>query len=481
MGRPETQPPDADTFPILAVTREYNVPEWIRTSGVLSVAFTHKVRFASLTDVGIKRSHNQDACAAQTATDDKHFRNVGHVFVVADGMGGHAVGEKASARAVGDIPLTFKKHVTVEGSEAAIRRAFLEANAGIHQIGTNNPEFKGLGTTSTALFLRPEGAWVGHVGDSRAYRIRGSQVEQLTFDHSWVWEIAKRQGVDPEVLGDFKKNVIIRSLGPEAEVEVDIEGPYPIEPGDQFLLCSDGLTNHVKPDELGAVVTAFPPAEACTFLVELANLRGGSDNITCLIVQVPSGDGNTTEIAPKRKQSSAVRALAWWESHVGWPITLLAVGGGLVGLAVWMTTERVPGSQALFILATMLTLAGLGGLALQLRRKVDSGTMDADAYRELHIYKTHTFEIEKELCERMQVQDELARKAIEEGHISVDQTAHSRLSDIADSRAKAGDWFAAFRARCQALQLLATPLNKHQHKDEEFKPNWTSPHNPVSG
>ncbi len=171
------------------------------------------VRYSALTDVGVKRSHNQDACAARPAVDANGFAVSGHVFVVADGMGGHAVGEKASAKAVQDIPHLYQKHAR-DGIVPALRRAFTETNAGIHAIGQENPEFRGMGTTSTALVLRPEGAWVGHVGDSRAYRIRDGVAEQLTFDHSWVWEIAKRQGVDPDELGDFKRNVIIRSLGP---------------------------------------------------------------------------------------------------------------------------------------------------------------------------------------------------------------------------------------------------------------------------
>ena len=453
--------------------------------GVPVVAVSHKIRFANQTDVGIKRSHNQDACAAQPAPDEKHFATVGHVFVVADGMGGHAVGEKASAKAVRDIPLTYQKHVSAEGPEAAIRRAFSEANAGIYQIGTNNPEFKGLGTTGTALFVRPEGAWVGHVGDSRAYRVRDGLVEQLTFDHSWVWEIAKRQGVDPDELGDFKRNVIIRSLGPEAEVEVDIEGPYPVEPGDTFLMCSDGLTNHVKPDEIGAVASALQPAEACAFLIELANLRGGSDNITCLIVQVPRGDGTTSPAVGRPAPPGAVaRGLAWWGQHVTWPVTLLATGGGLVGLSIWLKLENVPGvvAAAAFVLAAVLTLAGVGGLALQLRRRLDAGaTVAADANRELRVYKTHAFQIDKALCGRFQEQQEAAVKAAEAGEVPVDRAAYQKLGEAAAAKERAGDWVQVLRLRCQAVQLLAGPLNRRQQKDEEFKPNWTTPHRAIGG
>src|SRR5688572_25572071 len=149
-----------------------------------SVSAFEQVRSAQLTDVGVKRSHNQDACASHPALDAAAFSSVGHIFVVADGMGGHAVGEKASAQAVRQIPHLYSKHAR-DGVIMAIRRAFQETNTGIYRIGAENPEFRGLGTTGTALIIRPEGAWLGHVGDSRAYRVRGGKAEQLTFDHSW--------------------------------------------------------------------------------------------------------------------------------------------------------------------------------------------------------------------------------------------------------------------------------------------------------
>ncbi len=466
----------------------YNAPDVADSvstwRGVPAVSLTHKIRFASQTDVGIKRSHNQDACSTQPAADDRHFASVGHVFVVADGMGGHAVGEKASAKAVRDVPLIFRKHVVTEGTEAAVRRAFEETNAGIYQIGANNPEFKGLGTTCVALFLRPEGAWVGHVGDSRVYRVRGEKVEQLTFDHSWVWEIARRQGLDPDELGDFKRNVIIRSLGPEAEVEPDVEGPYPVEPGDSFLMCSDGLTNHVRPEELGAVVAVMPPAEACAFLIELANLRGGSDNITCLIVQVPRGDGNTADdLAPRPKVSRLAGLAKWWAKTISWPITLLVAGGLLVALSVWLKLEDLPLVLciAVFALATAAILAGLGLLAVQFRKRGTDGGGAAASDRELHVYKTHPIDVGPALAQRFGEEELAAKKAADERNLTVDAAAVQKWADLAAAKAKAGEWAAAVRARCQALQVLASVLNKNHNKSEEFKPNWTTPHRALGG
>src|ERR1041385_8124152 len=143
-----------------------------------------------------------------------------------------------------------------------------------------------MGTTGTALVIRPEGAWVGHVGDSRAYRIRGGLIEQLSFDHSLLWELARRQRKSPEELTGIPANVIVRSLGPEATVQVDVEGPHPLEQGDVFLLCSDGLSGQVNDRVIGAVVTALPPEEAVRFLVHMANLQGGPDNTTVIVVRV---------------------------------------------------------------------------------------------------------------------------------------------------------------------------------------------------
>ena len=445
--------------------------------GVETVAVAQKIRYASLTDVGIRRSHNQDACAVQPASDESHFQSTGHVFVVADGMGGHAVGEKASAKAVRDIPLTYQKHVASDGPADAIRRAFEEANAGIFQIGVNNPEFKGLGTTGTALFLRSEGAWIGHVGDSRTYRIRTGKVEQLTFDHSWVWEIARRQGIDPDELGDFKRNVIIRSLGPEAEVEVDVEGPHPVEPGDSFLLCSDGLTNHVKPDEIGAVVSVFPAGEACAFLIELANLRGGSDNITALIVQVPRGDGNTFGGPPPKPPRELPAFLRWWGRTVPWPLTGLAVGALLVALSIWLRSESLPGAVPAFSVAAAITLASVAGLVLQIRKKSrEARAADETDDRAIQVYKEYRFTIDRILCDRIVEQIALAKTAAETGALAVDWDAFRTTSETAVAKATAGDWDGAFLSHCLALQIISAPLNKSQQKDEAFKPNWTTPH-----
>lgn len=241
---------------------------------------------AVLSDVGLRRANNQDSCAAVLAGSQADFQQRGHFFMVADGMGAHAAGELASKMATDIVSFVYRKRLDQSPPEA-ILSAFLDANHQIHSRGQASLDFRGMGTTGTAIVLLPTGAMVAHVGDSRAYRVRGSSVEQLTFDHSLVWEIrAASQKSDAETPGYISKNIITRSLGPNAVVQIDLEGPYPVQAGDTFLLCSDGLSGQVKDDEIGMVLSCLPPAEAVQALIDLANLRGGPDNITVVVARV---------------------------------------------------------------------------------------------------------------------------------------------------------------------------------------------------
>jgi hypothetical protein len=144
-----------------------------------------------------------------------------------------------------------------------------------------------MGTTCSCLLLLPEGALAAHIGDSRVYRLRGTTIEQLTFDHSLVWEMAAAgQASEEEVPAYVPKNVITRSLGPHSTVKVDLEGPHAVRAGDRFLLCSDGLTGPLNPKLIGMVLGSLPPDAAAQTLVDLANLLGGPDNITAIVAEV---------------------------------------------------------------------------------------------------------------------------------------------------------------------------------------------------
>src|SRR5262245_51031654 len=273
-------------------------------------------------------------------------------------MGAHAVGELASKLAVDSVPHIYTKHAH-EGPAAALRKAFVETNLTIHTRGQQNREFAGMGTTGTALVLRPEGAWVGHVGDSRVYRVRGGRIEQLTFDHSLVWELARRQRVSPDELQGIPPNVIVRSLGPEPLVQVDVEGPYPVRQGDLFVLCSDGLSGPLTDREIGAVVSALPPAEACRFLVDLANLQGGPDNITALVVRADY-DSNSDPLANGQPPAASPP----WQQWLPPPLVALGTGIGLALTAIALTYFNLPGGTVVFLLAALATAAGLVGLLL---------------------------------------------------------------------------------------------------------------------
>jgi len=241
---------------------------------------------AAATDTGMRRSNNQDAHVAVRARTPEVWRKRGHVFMVADGMGAHAVGELASKLACDNIPHNYGK-LKLDSAAEALTRAYREVAQLIHSKASANRDFEGMGTTASTLVLGPAGAMIAHVGDSRVYRIRDERIEQLTFDHSLVWELVRRQHMTLEQAErSLPRNVITRSLGPDPAIEVDVIGPIAVEPGDVFLLCSDGLSGPVGNHELGVFASQFHPKTASKYLLHLANLRGGHDNITVMIVRI---------------------------------------------------------------------------------------------------------------------------------------------------------------------------------------------------
>lgn len=249
----------------------------------------------------MRRANNQDSLSVHAAESKLAWETQGHLFVVADGMGAHAAGELASKLATDLIPHHYRK-IQDETPAQALKRAVIESNAEIYRRGQANIEFRNMGTTCSLLCMLPEGAVVAHVGDSRVYQLHGDKLFQLTFDHSLVWEMLATGEVTDETArsGVIPKNVITRSLGPNSIVEVDLEGPFPIQKGDRFLLCSDGLSGQVTDEEIGAILRTLEPKYAAQLFVDLSNLRGGPDNITAIIVEavdtriMTSGHGNLT-------------------------------------------------------------------------------------------------------------------------------------------------------------------------------------------
>ncbi|HLW66725.1 MAG TPA: protein phosphatase 2C domain-containing protein [Gemmataceae bacterium] len=418
------------------------------------------IQHGSISDVGLRRSHNQDAQDMILAKSVETWREQGHIFIVADGMGGHAVGEKASAKAVREIPLNFLKHAST-GVANALRRAFVETNASIHAIGQKNPEFKGLGTTATTLVLRPEGAWFAHVGDSRGYRIRKGEIQQLTFDHSLLWEMARRQNVEPEELHGLKSNIIIRSLGPDALVQVDIEGPHPVQPGDVFVICSDGLSGPVQDTEIGAVASMLPPEEACRFLVQLANLRGGPDNITVQIVRIGGAEG--TEPAAKGGAFSSPLF------GIHWSLPILAVGFILTILAVMLAMDIQWVGKLFFALAGLTIVTGMVGLILHYLAEKQRRENEPPPPN-INIYRRATCAVDKPVVEKLAQSAEHLKERVKESVPS------GIPDDYVKHYAQGQDWLRknnlteAFREFCRAMYVLAVAHNSQHHKSEMFQP-----------
>ena len=243
------------------------------------------IQCSAKTDVGLRRANNQDSHAVVLAETPRNWADRGHLFIVADGMGAHAAGEVASQTATDTITMSYSKR-TKEPPPLALQQAVYDAHQQIRDRSDKDDAFRDMGTTVDAVLLLPQGAVIAHVGDSRVYRWRNQTIEQLTFDHSLVWEVcvAFKLPFD-QAPPDIPKNQITRSLGPTDKLKVDLEGPYPIQIGDVFLACSDGLSGQVSDREIGQILEVMSPEEATETLINLANLRGGPDNITIVVAK----------------------------------------------------------------------------------------------------------------------------------------------------------------------------------------------------
>lgn len=234
---------------------------------------------AAVTDRGRKRPSNEDAFG---------FSVEDGFYVVCDGMGGAAAGEIASSVAVDEVLHMLAGH---QGNGASVlpaiaEEAIIAANNAIFTRAQRNQRLNGMGTTMVALAVEESRAWVLNIGDSRCYRLRRGRLEQLTLDHSLVEEQVRMGRMSrTEANRSPLKNVITRALGTQSRVTPDVFG-LDAEPGDLFLLCTDGLTRELSDQSIQSLLAASRPLEEqCTCLVEAAKKAGGHDNITCLLVR----------------------------------------------------------------------------------------------------------------------------------------------------------------------------------------------------
>lgn len=234
--------------------------------------------FAMLSHVGRVRKGNEDVCAASP----EHG-----LFVVCDGMGGAAAGEVASARAAATFLDTLTTSVG-QTTEFRLEAAVHAANQAVYQGARSEPALKGMGTTLVALLLEDSSLTLAHVGDSRCYRLRAGALTQLTADHSLVEEQVRMGEITPaQAAVHPMRNIITRVIGTQPAVHPDI-AHLDAQPGDLYLLASDGLTRDLKDADLATILTAEPDLPTlCQTLIDQANHRGGGDNITVLLLHLP--------------------------------------------------------------------------------------------------------------------------------------------------------------------------------------------------
>jgi serine/threonine protein phosphatase PrpC len=272
---------------------------------------------AGQSDVGLQREHNEDSYVVLKEYD---------LFVVADGMGGHRAGDVASKLATDTISEFFKStanddvtwpfHFDTNLSEEENRllTGIRVANRQIFERSTRSREYHGMGTTVVGAMFSPRKRrmFIGHVGDSRCYRVRNGQIQLLTRDHSLINDyLLAMPDLTDEQRSELPKNVITRALGMQDQVVVDLQHDDPIA-NDVYILCSDGLSGMIPDDEIQKIVGGSPDIrEACKLLIARANESGGEDNITAVLIKIEevpdetaaSADGDTVERLAKLKSA----------------------------------------------------------------------------------------------------------------------------------------------------------------------------------
>ena len=233
---------------------------------------------AAVSDKGRKRPGNEDAFG---------FSIEHGVYVVCDGIGGAAAGEIASSLAVDEMLRILSARTVAEPMPGVAEQAIAAANAAIHSRSQRSNKLSGMGTTMVGLVVEERRVWVLNVGDSRCYRLRCGHLEQITQDHSLVEEqVRMGRMTAAEALRSPYRNVITRALGTQSHVTPDIF-ELEAEPGDLFLLCSDGLTRELTDSQIESLVSSdIALDESCKRLIMAANKAGGHDNITSLLVRV---------------------------------------------------------------------------------------------------------------------------------------------------------------------------------------------------
>lgn len=421
-----------------------------------------KIQYATKSDIGFRRQNNEDSLAVQLCQDAEEWENHGHLFVVADGMGGHAVGELASKIAVDTVPHTFFKSKE-ETLQVSLKKAIELANANIYERGSQNRDFARMGTTCSTLALTEQGAFIGHVGDSRVYRVRQNRIDQLTCDHSLQWELMRRGKLSPDKAAlQEPRHIITRSLGPEEKVEVDLEGPHPVFPGDIYVLCSDGLNGHLQDDEIGMIVQSLSPVESSRSLVNLANLRGGSDNVSVIVVKVgdlPDGVPAPTP-AVKTEREVAEELKVWW--MIGFWISAILLTSGIVLILVGRVFEG-----AFLTLASLTSCAALFSRWHKKRKawKEQFGDLSETIYG--RTYRSTSCKLNRKfLLSMSSVAADLERSATED-HWEIDWHRIKRFLESARTQMDRDEWRKSLQSYSSAIEEFMVGVHKLRRQTKQ--------------
>lgn len=268
----------------------------------MTQTLTLTLDFAAATDIGCKRSNNEDSYG---------YDSDQHIYVVCDGMGGNAAGEVASGMAVrtliesyGYFSENLEPGSPMAMVENRLMAAIFEANRVVREAGSENPELHSMGTTLVCVCLDGIRAVVGNVGDSRAYLLRNGTCQQITQDHSLLDEEIRNGNMTPEMAAASNlQSVITRAVGVADTVEPDLFAAT-LQPNDYLLLASDGLTRYLKAEEIALAASAGSELTAiCNALIEHAKQRGGADNITCVLLRAVEAPANVVSETPAAEQT----------------------------------------------------------------------------------------------------------------------------------------------------------------------------------
>jgi PPM family protein phosphatase len=266
------------------ITAEYAASDLLPPAVLRALAH---VTVAAKTDLGRVRENNEDKFEYYVPSDESVLASRGQVFIVCDGMGGHAAGQIASELTVKTFIEVYLSHPAADVREA-LTGALYAANRHVYMVSQAVPARRGMGTTFTGMVLLQDTAYVVQVGDSRAYRMRNGELTQITEDHTYMNEMVRMGVLTPE------QAALTRAVGVEENTQCDVY-EFAIQPGDVYFLCSDGILNHVENEQIGEILSANGPAESAWKLVGQALMGGGSDNATALVVRVDQLEKFDTE------------------------------------------------------------------------------------------------------------------------------------------------------------------------------------------